>query len=236
MRKTVGERVTADFDITTGKVRFYSNGGILYEDWVERLYIGRHQIESISVEEGTVFLPPCSSGYDTSTGKNTMYGGLHNVESIDLNGFDTSNVINMKWMFCDCYDLRRLDMSNFNTSSVTDMHGMFHYCQSLTRLDLSGFDTSNVTDMSYMFYHCQSMTNLNLSSFDTTKVAAMEGMFMDCRNLKELDLSSFDISNVKDISSIFVNCQRLTHIRMIPAIGGNAATCDIFKNCSADII
>lgn len=110
------------------------------------------------------------------------------------------------YMFLGCEKLTSLDLSGFDTSEVTSMKGMFWGGVSLTSLDLSGFDTSKVTDMGSMFECCRNLTNLNLSSFDTSKVTDMASMFNDCAALKSLDLSSFDASNVKYAGYMFVYC------------------------------
>ena len=43
--------------------------------------------------------------------------------------------------------LTSLDVSGWDTSNVTNMNNMFYICRSLTSLDVSGLDTSNVTNM-----------------------------------------------------------------------------------------
>jgi surface protein len=60
----------------------------------------------------------------------------------------------MMWMFSGCSSLVSLDLSGFDTSSVTDMRSMFYGCSSLSSLDLSCFDTSSVTNMMCMFDGC----------------------------------------------------------------------------------
>ena len=57
----------------------------------------------------------------------------------------------MSNMFYWCHSLTSIDVSGFDTSNVTDMNYMFYYCWYLTSLDISGLDTSNVTDMNHMF-------------------------------------------------------------------------------------
>ena len=96
-----------------------------------------------------------------------MFEGCEHLTSIDVSGFDTSNVTDMSRMFDCCDNLTSLNLSGFDTSNVTDMDNMFRGCSSLTSLNLSGFDTSNVTTMNMMFYYCNNLPNLDLSSFDT---------------------------------------------------------------------
>ena len=72
-------------------------------------------------------------------------------------------------MFFGCSSLQTLDVSGFDTSNVTDMSWMFIY-SSLQTLDLSGFDTSNVTNMGLMFRDCNGLQVLDLSRFDLSSL------------------------------------------------------------------
>ena len=94
----------------------------------------------------------------------------------------------MNGMFYNCAGLTSLDLSGFDTSNVTDMNGMFCDCSGLTSLDLSGFDTSKVSDMGSMIRRCSGLTSLDLSGFDTSKVTDMGSMFLDTPNLHEIKL------------------------------------------------
>ena len=59
-------------------------------------------------------------------------------------------------MFSVCWDLDSLDVSGWDTSNVESMYKMFSDCHSLKSIDLSDWDTSNVKDMGKMFYECPS--------------------------------------------------------------------------------
>ena len=76
------------------------------------------------------------------------------VKTLDVSGWNTSNVKYMEGMFWECATLRSLDLSGWDTSNVTDMNEMFYWCDHLESLDLSGWNTSNVKDMSHMFDEC----------------------------------------------------------------------------------
>ena len=56
----------------------------------------------------------------------------------------------MSWMFAECSSLKELNLNNFNTNNVIDMRSMFSRCSSLKELNLNNFNTNNVTNMSYM--------------------------------------------------------------------------------------
>ena len=103
-----------------------------------------------------------------------MFKNCSSLTSLDLNSFNTSNVIVMSQIFCDCSSLTSLDLSSFNTSKMTDMGYMFENCQSLTSLDLNSFNTSNVTNMSFMFSGCSKLqTQINIMNAGTTSYSDM---------------------------------------------------------------
>ena len=141
-----------------------------------------------------------------------MFWGCESLVSLNLSGWDTSNVTNMEHMFHGCTSLTSFNVSGFNTSNVTNMQGMFCECSSLTSLNLSSFNTSNVTDMSGMFQKCSSLTSLNLSNFNTGNVTDMWGMFSACSSLTSLDVSNFNTSRVTNMYQMFWGCSLLTSL------------------------
>lgn len=131
------------------------------------------------------------------------------LSSLDLSTFDTSNVTNMIYMFNAMYKLKDLKIDNFNTRKVTSMGFMFYSASSLESIDVSKFDTSNVTNMTYMFGGMSKITELDLTNFDTSHVKNMSFMFCAMINLTSLNISSFDTSNVTDMGYMFYSCQKL---------------------------
>ena len=85
------------------------------------------------------------------------------VEKDDRVSGKISGLTSMGNIFYNCSALTTLDLSGFDTSQVTNMYSMFYNCSSLTCLDLSGFDTSQVTDMSAMFNGCSALRLLAIS-------------------------------------------------------------------------
>jgi surface protein len=142
-----------------------------------------------------------------------MFKNCKKLTSIDMSGFDTSNVTNMTSMFYYCQALTSLDVSSFNTCNVTNMYSMFHTCKAMTSITgLSSWDTSKVTNMSAMFCTCEKVSSLDLSSFDTSEVTNMNSMFNDCNAVTSLDLSNFNTSNVTTMYYMFYNNDALTTI------------------------
>ena len=74
--------------------------------------------------------------------------------------FDTSNVIDMSFMFNGCHALDSIDVSNWDASKVINMWAMFYGCVALTSLDVSGWNTSKVTNMESMFYSCKNLKEI----------------------------------------------------------------------------
>ena len=155
-------------------------------------------------------------------------------ESVEgLEYFDTSNVVNMNMMFCNCRNLVSLNVNFFDTSNVTNMGNVFARCVSLINLDLSGFNTAKVTDMSNMFSGCSNLKKLNVSSFDTRKVINMNSMFYNCSSLTELDLSSFNTANTIQMNTMFDGCSSLIKLDIrnfnVSKVNG---TFHMFEYCS----
>lgn len=161
------------------------------------------------------------------------YSGGNEVMAEMLQGLDTSNVTDMRFMFSYCNKLTTLDLNHFDTSSVTNMNSMFYQSSKLTSLGLINFDTSNATDMSAMFFNCGSLTSLDLSNFGTSNVTNMGAMFQSCTNLTSLNLSSFNTSNVTNMSSMFFNCSKLTSLNLSNSNTSKVTDMSwMFQNCT----
>lgn len=146
-----------------------------------------------------------------------------NVHEIDLTEFDTTNVVNMDYMFlkADLGDCLKVNSSTttqandadrniltFNTEGVTSMSGMFKDCK-VKHLDLSSLRTHNVTDFSDMFYNCDSLIDLNVDGFDTSNAEDFNGMFHGCNKLTQLNVKHFNVNSVLHMSYLFSGCRRL---------------------------
>ena len=105
----------------------------------------------------------------------------YNMFNRPLNKWDTSNVVDMSFMFSGCYRFNQV--VNFNTSKVIDMQYMFYWCIEFNQsID---FDTSNVTNMQHMFYMCvkfNQMVNFNIANVTNMR---LRSMFSYCNSLEE---------------------------------------------------
>ena len=177
-----------------------------------------------------------TSNFDTSNVLNMdfLFEALYNVTSLNVESFDTSNVTSMRGTFSGCQSIIELDLSNFDTSNVLYMFTLFGGCYNLESLDLSLFDTSKVIDMEYMFGSCTSLTNLDLTSFNTSSLVWAEAMFSDCTNLVTINLNSFDTSNVISMHSLFSGCSALTSLDLSTFDTSKVTNMSsMFEGCSA---
>ena len=155
-------------------------------------------------EPNTVFLNENSRG---------MFMWFTKMETVDLAGFDTSEVTSMNTMFYMMNSLKNINVSGFNTSKVTDMNSMFDQSGVIEELNLSSFDTLNVTDMKWMFFGSAKIKKLDLTNFDTSKVTNMYGMFDAMTDISEIKFgTNFNTLNVTNMGRMFarmLSIQRL---------------------------
>ena len=136
-------------------------------------------------------------------------------ENVVIKNLDVSHIEDLSELFRGiCLGVKTLDLSGWNTSNVKDMESMIYFCNSLISLDLSGWDTSKVRDMSNMCFACNHLESLDVSGWNTSNVESMNWMFSYCKNLKSLDLSGWDTSNVKDMSGMFYSCECLKSLNL----------------------
>lgn len=151
-----------------------------------------------------------------------------NVPEIDLTEFNTTNVVDMDYMFLeanlgDCLSLvsSTITQANtpdrniltLNTEGVISMSGMFKDCK-VKHLDLRNLRTDNVTDFSDMFCSCNDLIDLNVDGFDTSKAKDFHGMFQGCIKLTQLNVKHFNVDNVLHMSCLFSRCLRLKVINL----------------------
>ena len=137
-----------------------------------------------------------------------MFAGCSELQILDLSSFDNENAKYMEFMFNKCDKLKEIKgINKFTTNQVTNMKAMFQFCLELVNLDLSKFKTPNVIDISFMFGNCNKLKKIKgLNKFNTINVTDMRNMFVNCSELEYLDLSSFNTTNVTNMRNMFDEC------------------------------
>ena len=226
VKAATGTWGTATYELDDDGVFIFTGSGVLTSNMPSD--ITRSQIVSIQCADGvTVALP--SSCYD-------MFSYCRNLQTIDLSGFDFTNVTDMQWMFRNCSKLKTLNWTNLNLPNLTsmqyiffesglehvvfsnwhapklkDMTAWFYSCSSLQSVDLSGLGNLEVTNMSYLFNGCSSLKSVNLDGLNTSNVTDMRSMFARS-GVESLDLSGFDTSKVTLMNEMFQNCSYLKYL------------------------
>ena len=99
-----------------------------------------------------VYILSNSGLFEANADSSLLFDNLVMLKQINnLKLLNTSNVSNMRDMFCDVQTITTLDLSNFDTSKATSFEGMFARTYNIAVLDLSSFSTSNLTTIKNMF-------------------------------------------------------------------------------------
>ena len=183
-----------------------------------------------AVDQSVYYYAPGSITYLNPNSKG-MFQWFTKMETIDLAGFDTSEVTSMNTMFYTMNSLKSIDVSGFNTSNVTDMYAMFDQTGVIEQLNVSNFDTSKVTNMGYMFFSLPRVRELDLTNFDTRNVTNMYGMFDDMTDVTKIKFSDkFDTSNVINMGRMFSRLRSIQQLDLIHFNTGNVtAMNDMFS-------
>ena len=154
-------------------------------------------------------------------------------KSLDFAALDTSNVIDMSFLFADVTMTNRanIDVTTLDTSKVTNFKGIFRsyhvpsgLYQPATALDLSNFNTESAEDMSEMF-EGSTISSLDLSGFDFSKVTDMSRMCTFTEYLESITFpAGMDSSKVTDMSFMFAGDHNLTKINNITAMDTGSVT------------
>ena len=121
-----------------------------------------------------------------------------------LEKFDTKNVTSMRVMFQDCPKLKELNLNGWDTSNVEDMGWMFHNDESLEKIEgIEQFDTNKVVNMQSTFYGLKAEIHLDLNNWDTSNVTSMRWMFGHSEGIKELHVSNWNVEKVTDMYGAF---------------------------------
>ena len=162
--------------------------------------------------------------------------------SIDLSSFDTSNVVNMDYMFEGTSNVTELDLSTFDTSKNRRYYKMFKGMESLQKLDLRYFDfysgrgEYNSVDTSCLVQSDRELTEINLTGvsfaknvdfynmgINDTKVTkldlsnckfyySMDYMFSNLSKVEEITFNNADTSNVTIFNSLFRSSHSLKKV------------------------
>lgn len=137
------------------------------------------------------------------------FAGLVKVKTIDLSGFDVTEVNSLCEMFVNCIELEKIEFSHWNVQHVKHMDRMLKGCINLSEIDVSQWKTSRLETMPELFRRCARLAHLDLSQWDTRDVTNMSSVFMGCLLLQDPQIGSWDLRQVRDLSFLFHKCFKI---------------------------
>ena len=151
-----------------------------------------------------------------STTLRGLFQNCVNVTSLDLSGWDTSNVYDLTDMFNGCTNLSTLNTSTWNTSHVNSMARMFKGCSSFEELFLNHFSVAGVETVANMFENCTSAKLISIKGWDfgsgVQKYVNVTSMFENCTSLLCVNANSTNFKNVNWADRVFYNCGELRDV------------------------
>ena len=127
-----------------------------------------------------------------------LFNGCTSLEFPHVEALDTSGIDSTYAMFRNCSSLESvwLNLNNFDTSNIVSMAQMFDGCSKLTIINLSSFDTSSLTDTRYMFRNCSALERITVSDkwVNNDRFQSDGGMFTGCTSLVGGNGTAFDPS------------------------------------------
>lgn len=142
------------------------------------------------------------------------FSNCKNLIKIEFpDSFNTINVVDMSYMFENCYSMLEIDIKSLNISNVTSFEGCFYDCRKLNNVILDNLSTNSLKSTKKMFSGCESLHMITFPKlFNTSIVEDMSHMFYDCQSVAEIDLSMFATKNVRYMEYMFSRCSNLTKI------------------------
>ena len=158
---------------------------------VQRLdscFSGCHKLEYIENIENFKIYPSC-------THLSFMFASCHNLNELDLNNWDVSNIELFSGFFIN-NKITKLYIDKWNVSKGYSFANMFYGCSNLISIDLSKWDISSGRFFDRMFAHCSELTSIgNVTNWNLKKCNDYSYLFYYCRKLA-LDVTNW-VFNVK---------------------------------------
>ena len=162
------------------------------------------------------------SNWDVSnvTSMHAMFGvstgsGSMALQTVNLEGWNPTNVNDLSFMFYGCNQLTEVDMGGWNMPKMRTVSHLFADNNKLTSVDLSGWNTPSLEVLDAMFNDCHALTELDVSDIDTAKVKEFSQVFEACWNLKTITgLENWNTTSAATFTQMFSGCSALTELNL----------------------
>lgn len=187
-----------------------------------------------------------------------MFNGCKSLTSLDLSGWDTSNITKINNLFKNS-GIKIIDISNWDLSNLNLNYGiedvfMGSQCETIKLPNMNfGKDVKyNFSELSYlksfyapelvntnitivddMFYNDKKLNYVDMHDWDFSNVTYMREMFGNCKELTTIDTSTWNVSKVTSMYNMFGGCSSLTSLDLSNWDVSNVTSMnDTFRGCS----
>ena len=123
------------------------------------------------------------------------------ASSVNISGFDTSDVTSMEYFFYDSQDIERVIWGHLDTSKVEKTNGAFHNTK-LEYFDFSRFDTTSLTDASDRFFsNTNTLNKMDVSTWKSNGEASWDDIWYNVNNYNTQTFAGAYSGEYLDISS-----------------------------------
>lgn len=129
-----------------------------------------------------------------------------NVEdALNLSGIDVSQMVDMSNVF-EGTNFKTINVTGWDTSNVELMNNMFAKCKRLERIiGIENFDVKKVKQTQYMFSKCEKLKSIDLSEWRPESLEYANNMFEHCVKLKTTgDLCGWKMLYLKSMKEMFL--------------------------------
>lgn len=156
------------------------------------------------------------SSSDTTSFRDFFAEDIKLSSIVGLDKLDTSNANYLETMFYGCSSITSLDLQTFNVEKVTTLENAFSNMTSLTSINITGWNLLNCSNFASMFYNDIGLETIDLRSLNGPKISSLAQMFNGCSNLKTIYLNNFKPVKATNFFRTFKDCTSLTTIYVHP--------------------
>ncbi|WP_338217120.1 BspA family leucine-rich repeat surface protein [Companilactobacillus muriivasis] len=161
------------------------------------------------------------------TGKSIsgLFADFSNVKQFTgLDKLDTSNTVDMSYLFRKSGNFGEQDLNNWDVSNVENFSDMFLIDDSLKSLDISNWNWIRGSNFEEMFYGAVNLESLilpkNINSTSVSDKSKLVFKYMFARDdiLTSLDISNIDMSGIKNngVDDLFYGDKNLQELTLSP--------------------
>lgn len=159
-----------------------------------------------------------------------LFNECHSLTSFEFVDFDTSNVSDFAFMFCDCINVGNIE--TFDVSNGEQFRFAFSNCGKL-----ENFPMINMSDKCVNLSQFLDRTNFNnydfIKDWNVSNVETMFSLFAGT-TITVADLSSWNLSKVTDMKGMFNGATNLIELRMNSSLNSNLDVTDMFAGITTN--